>query len=93
MTPTDTILQAGWTKMRIESNRNPDGRTAFEKGNYWLFLDTRHRYLPQDFIEISVRDPVAHIDRVGDDRTIYFFSFIYTPEVIGHLDNLLFPNL
>lgn len=91
MTPREYILMAGWSPMKLNAEVWPEGKLAFEKGNYWLFLDERRFYKKDsDYVELMVRDPSAHMTSVGDDRSMYFFTFLWKgPETIEHINQLL----
>lgn len=83
------ILERGWKDMHIGCYPCTK-RTTFEKGNYWLTLDTRHYYSDFDFIEVSVRDPALEMSKVGDNRGTPWFSFRYNGlETLEALESLL----
>lgn len=88
--PKEVILAAGWTEMPVSRPTWPPGRYAFEKGNYWLFLDERRKYKDADYVQLSVRDPVAHMKQVGDDSSYLHATFPWKgPETISLINQLL----
>lgn len=83
------ILDAGWEYRNIE--RLPKFRTFYQRGNYWLILDEGERFNSGPYIEISVRDPSLHATEVGDNLTIYLFSFKWRgSETVEAINKLLF---
>lgn len=84
----EKILDKGWKLMDAKFQHK--NRNTFEKGNYWLTLDTRHDYVDNNFIEITVRDPALEMEKVGDNRGTPWFSFKYNGiETLDTLEKLL----
>lgn len=83
------IEMLGWKRMESKFNNIID-RVMYEKGNYWLCLDTRRTYNSHDYITIMVRDPAFENDKIGTDISHYAFSFIYRGrKTIRQLEKIL----
>lgn len=83
------ILDAGWKEFDVTPARRAEHRVSFEKGNYFLTLDTRWDERP--YIELMLRDIALEGDRTGAQYPEYFkVYFKYRgPETLQALESLL----
>lgn len=91
MTNKELVESFGWQEIPTNRGAWPRGRWLFEKDNYWLVLDERHRYKENAFVELMIRNPSMHMRSVGDDLTSYHFSFPFLGEATLHALNTLLP--
>ena len=79
------ILDSGW-KERDNKVSTPN-TTTFERGNYWLFYNTRY-----NVVTLMVIDPAKHsdeMDGIGGGQSVFTFMYKGKP-TIEAIDYLLF---
>lgn len=87
------ILDAGWIPYISKYQPSGDKRELYEKGNYWMTYDGAYSYTGKPYLLLMVKDPVEHMDSVGDNDGRTFFTCKYKgKETLNAINELFFKD-